>query len=127
MNRLRYFIGIGAINGLLAVAFGAFAAHALKGLLSDGLLAVFNTAVDYQAIHALALLVVGLLGQQTRDSRLLRWSGWAFATGILLFSGSLYLLALTDARWLGAVTPFGGTAFLIGWGLLAWHAYRSAA
>lgn len=127
MNRFQHFVGIGAINGLLAVAFGAFAAHALKGLLSEGLLAVFNTAVDYQAIHALALLVVGLLGQQTRDSRLLRWSGWAFATGILLFSGSLYLLALTDARWLGAVTPFGGTAFLIGWGLLAWHAYRSAA
>ena len=127
MNPFQHFIGIGAINGLLAVAFGAFAAHALKGLLSDGLLAVFNTAVDYQAIHALALLAVGLLGQQTRDPRLLRWSGWAFATGILLFSGSLYLLALTDARWLGAVTPLGGTAFLIGWGFLAWHAYRSAA
>ncbi len=127
MNPLQHFIAIGAINGLLAVAFGAFAAHALKGLLSDGLLAVFNTGVEYQAMHALALLAVGMLGQHARQARLLRWSGWAFATGILLFSGSLYILALTDARWLGAVTPFGGTAFLIGWVLLAWHAYRSTA
>ncbi len=127
MNPLQHFIAIGAINGLLAVAFGAFAAHALKGLLSDGLLAVFNTGVEYQAMHALALLAIGLLGQHARQTRLLRWSGWAFATGILLFSGSLYILALTDARWLGAVTPFGGTAFLIGWALLAWHAYRSTA
>lgn len=125
MNPLRHFIVLGAINGLLAVAFGAFAAHGLKNILSAGLLDVFNTGVDYQAMHALALLAVGILGARTRNTRLLSWSGWAFATGIVLFSGSLYLLAVTDARLLGIITPFGGTAFLIGWALLAWHAYRA--
>jgi len=123
MNPLRHFISIGAICGLLAVAFGAFGAHALKDLLSTGLLEAFQTGVAYQTTHALALLVVGLLGRG-RISRALSLAGWAFAIGILLFSGSLYLLALTDIRWLGAVTPFGGTAFLFGWGALAWHAQR---
>ena len=122
-NQLRHFITLGAINGFLAVAFGAFAAHALKDLLSQGLLEVFQTGVEYQGLHALALLAVGLLGRDG-NSRSLNLSGWAFATGILLFSGSLYLLALTDTRWLGAVTPLGGTAFLVGWGALAWHAAR---
>ena len=119
----RHFIFLGAINGFLAVAFGAFAAHALKNLLSAGLLEVFQTGVEYQAMHALALLAAGLLGRDGR-SRALKLAGWAFATGILLFSGSLYILALTDIRWMGAVTPFGGTAFLLGWGALAWHAAR---
>ena len=122
-NPSRHFIFLGAINGFLAVAFGAFAAHALKNLLSAGLLEVFQTGVEYQAMHALALLAVGLLGRDGR-SRALKLAGWAFATGILLFSGSLYILALTDIRWLGAITPFGGTAFLLGWGALAWHAGR---
>lgn len=125
MNPLQHFIVIGAVNGFLAVAFGAFAAHGLKKLLSPGLLDVFQTGVEYQALHAIALLVVGMLGRRGGGLRTLRWAGWAFATGILLFSGSLYLLALTDARWLGAVTPFGGSAFLLGWALLAWHAYRN--
>jgi uncharacterized membrane protein YgdD (TMEM256/DUF423 family) len=123
MNRARHFILLGAINGFLAVAFGAFAAHALKDHLSTGLLEVFQTGVHYQGLHALALLAVGLLGRDERG-RALNLAGWAFATGILLFSGSLYLLALTDIRALGAITPFGGTAFLIGWGALAWHATR---
>jgi uncharacterized membrane protein YgdD (TMEM256/DUF423 family) len=124
MNPLRHFIVIGAIYGFLAVAFGAFAAHGLKTLLSPGLLDVFQTGVEYQAMHAVALIIVGLLGRGAAGTRPLRIAGWAFATGVLLFSGSLYLLALTDARWLGAVTPFGGTAFLVGWALLAWSAYR---
>ena len=122
-NSSRHFIFLGAINGFLAVAFGAFAAHALKNLLSAGLLEVFQTGVEYQAMHALALLAAGLLGRDGR-SRALKLAAWAFATGILLFSGSLYILALTDIRWMGAVTPFGGTAFLLGWGALAWHAAR---
>ena len=124
MNPLRHFILIGAINGFLAVAFGAFAAHGLKNILSNGLLAVFHTGVDYHAIHALALLAVGILGRDG-ETRGLRLAGWAFASGILLFSGSLYLMALTDARWLGAVTPLGGTAFLLGWAALAWHVTRT--
>lgn len=123
-NPLRHFVVLGAINGFLAVAFGAFAAHALKNMISTGLLEVFQTGVEYQALHALALLAVGLLGRDGL-SRALNLAGWAFASGILLFSGSLYLLALTDIRWLGAVTPFGGTAFLMGWGALAWHAARN--
>ena len=122
-NPLRHFVFLGAINGFLAVAFGAFAAHALKGVISTGLLEVFHTGVEYQGMHALALVAVGLLGRDVHD-RALSLAGWAFATGILLFSGSLYILALTDIRWLGAVTPFGGAAFLLGWGALAWHARR---
>jgi uncharacterized membrane protein YgdD (TMEM256/DUF423 family) len=125
MNPLRHFIAIGAANGFLAVAFGAFAAHGLKNVLSSGLLDVFQTAVEYQGLHALVLLVVGVLGAHRGDLKALKVAGWAFATGILLFSGSLYLLALTDARWLGAITPFGGTAFLLGWAALAWHARRA--
>ncbi len=124
MKPLRHFIVIGALCGLCAVALGAFAAHVLKGTLSGGLLEVFRTGVEYQGLHALALLVVGLLGRD-RASAALELAGWSFAIGILLFSGSLYLLALTDSRWLGAVTPFGGGAFLIGWTALAWHGFRT--
>lgn len=122
MHPSNLFVALGAVNGFLAVALGAFAAHGLKGLLGPGLLDVFRTGVDYQAIHALALLAVGILGAQAHDrSGALRVAGWAFLVGIVLFSGSLYLLALTGTRWLGAVTPFGGTAFLVGWAALAWH------
>jgi uncharacterized membrane protein YgdD (TMEM256/DUF423 family) len=122
-NALRHFLLIGAVCGFLAVAFGAFAAHGLKPVLSAGLLEVFQTGVEYQAMHSLALLVIGLLGHQGRSAAL-NLAGWAFAFGILVFCGSLYLLALTDIRWLGAITPIGGTAFLVGWGALAWHAGR---
>ena len=126
MRPAQHFIVIGAINGFLAVAFGAFGAHALKDILSAGLLEVFKTGVDYQAMHALALLAVGLCARSGRETAL-NLAGWAFASGILLFSGSLYLLALTDIRWLGAVTPLGGAAFLLGWAALAWHASRGPA
>lgn len=122
---LGHFVAIGAVNGFLAVAFGAFAAHGLKNVLSAGLLAIFQTGVEYQAMHALALLLVGALGRDSaHGDSALRLAGWSFATGIVLFSGSLYLLALTDARWLGAVTPLGGSAFLIGWAALARAALR---
>jgi len=123
MNPLRHFVLIGALCGFFSVALGAFAAHALRGLLSGGMLEVFQTGVEYQAVHALALLIVGLLGRDGAGAAL-SLAGWAFAVGILLFSASLYLLALTDIRWLGAVTPFGGSAFLLGWAALAWHAWR---
>lgn len=119
MTTSRLFLLLGAIAGFLAVALGAFAAHGLKDILSPGLLSAFQTGAEYQTTHALALLGTGILMLQ-RDCRAWRIAGWAFASGILLFSGSLYLLALTDARWLGAVTPLGGTAFLIGWAALAW-------
>jgi len=119
----RTFLFIGAVNGLLCVMLGAFGAHGLQDRLPAGHLLWWDKAVDYQALHALALLACGLLARQFR-STLLAWSGGAFLTGILLFSGSLYLLALTGYRPLGLVTPFGGLAFIAGWGCLALAAWR---
>jgi uncharacterized membrane protein YgdD (TMEM256/DUF423 family) len=126
MNPLRGFVVLGAVFGFLVVAFGAFAAHGLRGRLGERPMAVFETGVEYHALHALALLLVGVLGGRPGPTLALRVAGWAFTVGILLFSGSLYLLALSGAGWLGAITPFGGTAFLVGWAALTWHAARSA-
>ena len=112
------FVAIAAINGLLAVGLGAFAAHGLRARLPEDLLAVFQTGVQYQMYHALALLGVGLLCLHFDNSPLLRASGWALLTGIVIFSGSLYILSLSGIRWLGAITPIGGVAFLTGWLLL---------
>lgn len=123
MNNGRVFLLLGAINGFLTVAFGAFATHGLAARLSPGLLAIFQTGVDYHGLHALALLLTGLILRDDQH-RAAVFAGWSFATGILVFCGSLYLLALTDARWLGAVTPVGGTAFLLGWAALAWRYTR---
>ncbi len=111
MNR---FAVIGSVAAFLAVALGAFGAHALKSRLSADLLAVFETAVRYQMYHALALLLLSGLAARTPDPL---WStaGWLFTLGILLFSGSLYALALSGIRVLGAITPLGGLAFLAGW------------
>jgi uncharacterized membrane protein YgdD (TMEM256/DUF423 family) len=114
----RLFVGLGAINGFLAVAAGAFGAHALKARLPADLLAVFETGARYQMFHALGLVAVGLVFA-AKPSPLLAGSGWAMLAGIVLFSGSLYVLALTGVRALGAVTPLGGVAFLAGWALLA--------
>lgn len=120
------FIAIAALNGFMAVACGAFAAHGLKARLPEDLLAIFQTGVQYQMYHALALLAVGLLGLHMDQSGLLRTSGWLFIAGIIIFSGSLYILSLTGTRWLGAITPIGGVAFLAGWLLLLAAALRQA-
>ncbi len=117
----RTFLLLAALAGFLGVAFGAFGAHALRARLSPEMLAVFQTGVQYQMFHALALLFVAL-GLARFDGWAMRGAGWMFVAGIILFSGSLYLLALTGVRTLGAVTPIGGLAFLIGWGLLAYSA-----
>lgn len=119
----RRYLALGAISAGLAVALGAFAAHALKARLDPQQLAVFEVGARYQMYHALALLAVGLLAER-RPSRLLVWSGALFLAGTLLFSGSLYALGLSGVRWLGAITPFGGVAFLAGWGCLAAAALR---
>ena len=119
----RLFVGLGALNGLLAVAAGAFGAHALKARLPADLLAVFETGARYQMFHALGLLAVGLVFA-ARPSPLLAGAGWAMLAGIVLFSGSLYALSLSGVRGLGAVTPVGGVAFLVGWTLLAVAALR---
>jgi uncharacterized membrane protein YgdD (TMEM256/DUF423 family) len=122
----RVFISIGAISGLLAVAAGAFGAHALRERLSVSALDTFQTGAQYQMYHALATVAVGiLLARFSIDgSAWLGAAGWLFVAGTLLFSGSLYLLALTDVRWLGAITPLGGVAFLLGWLALAIGVWR---
>jgi uncharacterized membrane protein YgdD (TMEM256/DUF423 family) len=114
---------LAALAGFTGVALGAFAAHGLKGRLTADYLAVFQTGTHYQLIHALALFGVGLLALQ-RPGRLVNSAGALFALGIVLFSGSLYLLTLSGVSALGIVTPFGGVAFLAGWlclGLAAWR------
>jgi uncharacterized membrane protein YgdD (TMEM256/DUF423 family) len=110
---------LAALGGLLSVAFGAFGAHALRDRLDAYSLGVFETAVQYQFYHSLALLGVGVLLLQSPDSTLLRSSALLFCIGILIFSGSLYVLSFTGLRWLGAITPLGGLAFIAGWACLA--------
>lgn len=115
----RVFLIFGAVTAGLAVAAGAFGAHALEGRVAPGRLEVFETAVRYQMYHALALLFMGWAAQTLGAGGALRGAGWCFMAGIIVFSGSLYLLVLTDTGWLGAITPLGGVFFLVGWALLA--------
>ncbi len=114
----RTFLLAGAVAGLIAVAFGAFGAHGLRGRLSPEMLAVFETGVRYHMYHALALLLTAALVARAPGKAILA-AGWLFVTGIVLFSGSLYLLAVTGVTVLGAITPIGGVAFLAGWAALA--------
>lgn len=120
----RTFVVLGAVSALLAVAAGAFGAHGLRGRLTPDMLAVFETAARYQMYHALGLVAAAWA--------VTRWpgsaagaAGWCFVGGTVIFSGSLYLLSLTGLRWLGAVTPLGGLAFMLGWLLLATAALRA--
>ncbi len=116
----QLFMVAGSIFGGLSVAAGAFASHALKAQLSERAIEIFETAARYQMYHALALLFVGFSLTQTETSSLwLRVAGFAFIAGVLIFSGSLYTLSLSGIKWLGAITPIGGAAFLLGWGCLA--------
>jgi uncharacterized membrane protein YgdD (TMEM256/DUF423 family) len=113
----RLLLASGGAAVLVAVALGAFGAHALKTRLSPEMLAVWHTGIEYHVLHALGLLAVGIVAIQLPGSALLRWSGRLMLAGIVLFSGSLYALALTGERWLGALTPIGGLAFLAAWAL----------
>ena len=115
----RSFLFIGAVINLLGVAAGAFGAHALRNRLSADMLAVFETGVRYQMYHGFAILLVALAIGHFGSARLLLISGWSFVGGVVLFSGSLVALALTDVRVLGAITPLGGVLFLLGWVCLA--------
>ena len=119
MSANRILGALGALFGFLGVAFGAFAAHTLKSRIPAELVATFETGVRYQLVHALALLLVAVAGGRWLAPQA-EWAGWLFVVGILLFSGSLYVLSLTGARWVGAVTPLGGVSFLAGWALLFW-------
>lgn len=120
----RTFLLIGALAGVVGVTLGAFGAHGLRARLTPDMLAVFETGVRYHMYHALAILGVASVAERLQASRLVLASGWLFLAGIILFSGSLYLLAVTGVRVLGAITPFGGVAFLLGWGCLALAALR---
>lgn len=115
----KLFISLGSINALIAVALGAFGAHALKNRLTADMLNIFETGVQYHFYHALGLLAIGLIATHLPQSSLVKWSGWLMFFGVLVFSGSLYILAVTGIKWLGAITPIGGTAFIVAWGLLA--------
>jgi len=118
----RIAILVGSAAMFVAVALGAFGAHALRARLTPDMTAVWQTAVQYHAWHALAILAVGMLLLQWPGQRAVEIAGWLFVAGIVLFSGSLYAMALTGVRGLGAVTPFGGVAFLAGWAALVWAA-----
>jgi uncharacterized membrane protein YgdD (TMEM256/DUF423 family) len=118
MNNPRFILATGAVLMALAVGFGAFGAHIVQGMLTPERFAVYQTGVQYHFYHALGLLLVGLISLHIRDSKWLEWSGWCLLAGIIIFSGSLYILTLTDTPWLGAVTPVGGVAFILGWVLL---------
>ena len=120
----KLFITLASLSGMLAVIFGAFGAHALRSKLDDYAMGVFETAVQYHFYHSLALLAVGVVALSQPQTMLLKSSGWLFLIGILVFSGSLYLLGIAGVRWLGAVTPLGGLAFIGGWACLAASAWK---
>ena len=125
MTSARLFLALGALLAALGVVLGAFGAHGLEGRVSADMLAVFETGVRYHLIHALGLMAVALTALQLGLSPWLRTAGWLLLTGVVVFSGSLYGLALGGPSWLGAVAPLGGTAFIVAWLLVAGAALRS--
>ena len=114
----KCYLALGCINAMLVVIIGAFAAHGLKARLTVENMAIFQTGVQYHFYHAVGLILLGLIALQIPISPYLRWSGWLMLAGIILFSCSLYALSITNIRWLGMITPFGGLAFIIAWLLL---------
>jgi uncharacterized membrane protein YgdD (TMEM256/DUF423 family) len=118
------FLFFGALSALVGVGMGAFGAHGLKNMISPEMLAVYQTGVSYQMWHALGLIGIALVRRHEPESKLLNWAGWLMLIGIVLFSGSLYLLAIMDKKELGIITPFGGVSFLLAWLLLAVYAAR---
>ncbi|HZP87783.1 MAG TPA: DUF423 domain-containing protein [Burkholderiales bacterium] len=121
----KTFLLLGALAGMLAVILGAFGAHALRAKLAPDMMAVYQTAVQYHFWHALALLAIASVMTHLPESHLLKAAGWLMLLGIVVFSGSLYLLTVTGVRWLGAITPIGGAAFIVGWALFALAVLRA--
>ena len=119
----RLFIALGGISACLGVGLGAFGAHALKSKLTPELVTVYQTGVQYHLIHAVGLVLVGILVHWLPDCWPFKAAGWLLLVGIILFSGSLYLLVITEIRYLGLITPLGGVAFIVGWACLAFGAY----
>ena len=114
----KIFIVLGSINSALSVILGAFGAHVLKGRFTEDLMATFHTGTQYHFFHSLGLFAVAFVASLLPNSLLTQWSGWLMFVGIIIFSGSLYLLCFTGIRWLGAITPLGGLSFIIAWLLL---------
>ncbi|MFC4776333.1 DUF423 domain-containing protein [Paenibacillus sp. GCM10023252] len=119
------YVAIGAIHAALAIALGAFGAHGLEGRISEHYLTVFETGVRYQMYHGLALILLALFADRLNQPKRLIWAGRLMQTGIILFSGSLYVLSLTGIKVLGAITPLGGVAFITAWVLLIITAFKS--
>lgn len=119
------FLLLGAISAFFGVGFGAFGAHGLKALISPELMVVYQTGVTYQMWHSLGLIAIAVINQNQPQTKLLSWAGWLMFAGIIIFSGSLYLLAILNQRWLGMITPIGGVSFLSAWLLLAIFAAKS--
>ncbi|EHB68054.1 DUF423 domain-containing protein [Paenibacillus lactis] len=114
----RTFIAWGSVMMALSVAIGAFGAHMLEGKISADELAVYETGVHYHMIHGIAVLIAGILAGALGESRKLYWAGTLFIAGVIIFSGSLYVLSISGAKWLGAITPIGGVSFIVGWIML---------
>jgi len=121
----KLFLIIGSIAMALAVGLGAFGAHGLKEILTDEMLDIFETGVKYHFYHAIGLLVIALVAQLIPNSSLLQWSGWLMLAGIIIFSGSLYVLSISGIRWMGAITPIGGLCFILAWILLALASWQN--
>lgn len=120
----KLFFALGSLFAFLAVALGDFGAHSLQGTFASGMADVYETGVRYQFYHALGLFAVAFAISRWKDAPV-SLAGWLFVVGIILFSGSLYLLSTTGLRWLGAITPLGGLAFLAGWAILGWTVLRA--
>jgi uncharacterized membrane protein YgdD (TMEM256/DUF423 family) len=120
----RLFFSLGSFSGGLGVVLGAFGAHILRARMTPDFMAIFETGVRYQMYHAFGLLIVGMIAARRPTNRLVAGAGWLFIAGIVLFSGSLYILTLSGLRWLGMITPVGGTGFIVGWFCLALAALR---
>ncbi len=121
----KLFLIIGSITMALAVGLGAFGAHGLKEILTDEMLDIFETGVKYHFYHAIGLLVIALVAQLIPNSSLLQWSGWLMLAGIIIFSGSLYVLSISGIRWMGAITPIGGLCFILAWILLTLASWQN--
>ncbi len=115
---MKVFLILGALNALLSIALGAFGAHGLEGKLSEHMMDVYRKAVQYHMMHSLGLIFVALLSERLTGTNLVNWAGWVMLAGIIIFSGSLYVLSMTGISALGAITPIGGIAFLISWFLI---------
>lgn len=114
----KLFLVLGTLSACLAVILGAFGAHLLKARLSSEMLVIYQTGNQYHFYHALGLVLIGLLALHLPESAFLKWSGWLMLAGILIFSGSLYILSISGISWFGAITPVGGTTFIVSWILL---------